>query len=163
MSIGFAAALTQQQLAQLNWSQLPNDQSIILRSGYYYAVLVSVSTSYSDDTIKQQASNRGLQIIDWKEQGDGSFQPVDPNTSHRYVHLIVLATRDAGSIPWSSPWPTTIYNVVKAWYVAPGGSTSAPPTAAPPTNWLGWAIAAGAAAAAYGGWRFFRRRARVRR
>lgn len=145
--------LTLAELAPL-WQALPAGNDVVVKEGYYYAALVSVSTSVSDDTIRQEAIKRNLKILDWKEQGDGSFQPVDPNTSHRYVHLIAFATADGGAIPWKSPWPTTLFNVVKGWYVTPAGAANAPaPTQAPGTNWLGWGIALGATAiVATGGW-----------
>jgi hypothetical protein len=153
--------MTPQELAAIVWTPLPNGQDLLIKKNYHYAALVSVSKSYTSKSIQDAAKSKGFVIEQWDEQGVGGSPLKDPNTAHRYIHVIVTSPIDAGTLPWKSPWPTTIYNIEKAWYSAPGGGGGGgAPSVAPPTNWLGVGIVAGAVAAAYGGWLLYRKKKR---
>jgi hypothetical protein len=152
--------MTPAELAAIKWTRLPQGQDVIIKKGFLYAALASVSKSYSSKQIQDAARSKGLVVEEWSEQGVGGSQLHDPNPDHRFIHVIALAANDAGTLPWKSPWPTTIFNLEKAWYSPPSGGGGGTPSAAPPTNWLGWGIAAGLAAAAYGGYRLYKRKKR---
>lgn len=147
--------MTPAELAALVWIALPVDQDIVVKAGYHYAVLASISKSwYSDSLLQSEADKRGLILEQVFKQGDPGVALQDPDTSHIYVHAIATGTKDGATVPHKSPWPTTIAELVKAWYAPPKGQeTAPPPVTAPPTNWLGWGIGlAGAGAVGGVGW-----------
>lgn len=127
-------------------SALPVGEPVPLVAGTSYDVLASVSKSYSLADILKRVP-QGVIVEDVREQGDGKQPPLgpDPNTSHRYVQAHVRVDRDAGELPWKTPWPLTVYHLVSA------SSSKALPNRPRPPNvwpWIGL-VAAGAAALAW--------------
>jgi hypothetical protein len=122
------------------WQSLPAGQDIAIRKGYTYAVVASVSRSYSKATILSHVP-AGIELIDYTEQGERSDVPIDPDPDHRTVAAKLFATADAGTLPWKSPWPTTIYSLTQAWWATGPGEPTAPPVGTPnplsgPLPWL---------------------------
>jgi hypothetical protein len=152
--------MTPAELAAIKWTPLPTGQDVVIKKNYHYAALVSVSKGYASKQIQDAAKSKGMIIEEWDEQGVNGSPLQDPNSAHRFIHVIVTATTDAGTLPWKSPWPTTIFNLEKAWYSAPGGGGGSAPSVASSTNWLGVGVVAGALAAAYGGYWLYKRRRR---
>ena len=146
------------EIAALSWTPLPTGNDIVLKQGFRYAALASVSKSYTTAQIQGAARSKGLRIEQWSEQGVGGSTLSDPNTDHRYIHTIVTATKDAGLLPWKSPWPTTIFSLVKAWYSAPNGALVGPPSAAPAANMLAVGLVATGASVVAGAWYYLYRR-----
>jgi hypothetical protein len=152
--------LSDAQIAAIKWVPLPSGQDILIKAGYRYSVIASISKSwYSDARVASEAKKHAVIVERLWKQGDPGVSLQDPDTDHLYVHAIVTATQDGGSVAWSSPWPFTVANVVKGWYAPPAGKeTAPPPSTAPATNWLGWGIAAaGVGTAGLGGWYLWHR------
>src|SRR4029077_10587399 len=95
------------------------------RAGITYAIIASVSRNYSEADIKSHVP-AGVRVLDYDE--DPGKVGVDPNSAHRLVAVMFYAERDVGTLPWKSPWPTTIYKLTRAWWGS--GSPEAPPTGA---------------------------------
>lgn len=104
----------------MGWTELPAGHDIVLKAGYSYSAIARVKKSHTRETVLGLLASRGLKILTFDDPLTG---PQCPNTSDNYrcVGATVMATRDAGSIPWSSPVP--IFDetgLVKAWYAGPG-------------------------------------------
>jgi hypothetical protein len=108
------------------WFALPSGQDIGVKAGYFYSGIASVSKSYSQQDIVS-AMGSGFVLLDYGEQGQVPSIPVDPDTNHRMISLTARALVDGNDIPWSSPWPTTIFSISQAWYSPSTESCSAPP------------------------------------
>jgi hypothetical protein len=121
-------------------SALPVGEDIPLVAGTSYDLLASVSKNFSAAEIHQRVPS-GVVVEDFREQGDGKHPPLgpDPNPHHRFVQARIRVDRDAGTLPWKSPWPTTIFTLVSASSSNTLQSRSKPPNVWP---WVGVVTAA---------------------
>lgn len=139
------------------WTELPIGQDIAVRAGVTYAVIASISESYSRADLEKQVP-LGVDLVDYNEN-PAELGP-DPADHHRLVALKFFAHRDVGTLPWKSPWPTTIYHLVRAW-AATGSANEPVPTAGVSSGSpVGWWLAGAAALGvlSWAGWRLLRAR-----
>jgi hypothetical protein len=114
-----------------DWHELPAGADIAIRGGITYAIIASVSRNYPEADIKAHVPT-GIEVTDYDE--DPARVGVDPNSSHRLVAVRFTAHQDVGTLPSRSPWPTTIYHLVRAWWSS-GSPTSAPVVASSDSVW----------------------------
>jgi len=144
------------------WQQLPANQDVGVKKGYFYAIVASVSKNYSKQTIQAKAGS-AVKWIDYVEQGQRSGIPVDPDTDHRTIAAVIQALTDASNIPWHSPSvlgiPTTVYWVDSAWAAPPTGAVCKPAPKPVSSTSLTPVLVIGALGAAAGlGWYLYKKK-----
>lgn len=141
--------------------ELPQGQDIELLAGFTYSVTASVSKDFSKADILAKAPE-GVEVLEFREQGPG-LGP-DPNPDHRYVFGKFVVHQNAGTLPWKSPWPTTIFSLVKASSMRGSEQISPTTPGGPSRRWIVGGLV-GAAALGCFVWFFWRwkRRARAAR
>lgn len=80
----------------LVWTALPAGTDVTLKKNYYYDALASVKTSHDLPAIRAMLVSKGMKILTLDEQ--------PPQAGYRIVHVVALATADAGTVPWKVPW-----------------------------------------------------------
>jgi hypothetical protein len=146
------------------WKQLPDGQDVGIKAGYTYSAIASVSKNYSKQDIVS-AMGETFTLLDYAEQGQRQGIPVDSDTDHRTVVATVRALKNSDDLPWSSPWPTTIFNLVHIWVSAPASACNATPPSPLGTEnnpFVPIFVLMGLGAAAAGGWWYWRRERRKR-
>jgi hypothetical protein len=144
------------------WKRLPDGQDVGIKVGFTYSAIASISKNYSKQDIVD-AMGSTFTLLDYAEQGQRQGIPVDSNTDHRTVVATVRALKDSDDLPWSSPWPTTIFNLVHAWVSAPASACNVkPPTPLGTTSnpFVPILVLLGLGGAAAGGWWYWRRKRR---
>jgi hypothetical protein len=144
------------------WKQLPDGEDVGIKAGFTYSGIASVSKNYSKQDIVD-AMGSDYKLLDYSEQGQRSGIPVDSNSDHRTVVATVLAIKDSSDLPWSSPWPTTIFNLVHIWVSAPASVCNAKPPSPLGTTgnpFVPFFVLLGLGTAAAGGWWWWRRERR---
>lgn len=136
------------------WAALPEGEAIDLPVGQYLAIVASVKASHTEADLRAFASKRGLQVIDYAEQGQRAGLGPDPRSpGYRYVAATVATTAPV-SLPWEVPWPLSMVDdsqLVTVWTAPAGAVPSAPPAPVPtaprgpvgPSLWPLAAIGAG--------------------
>jgi hypothetical protein len=116
----------------MTWTELPAGDDVAMVPGQFYAAISSVSKDYDDARVRKEATDRGLLILDWGEQGERAALGTDPDSSHRLIACIVKASKEV-SIPWA---PSFLwihpFHLVRAWEAPPApAGTPAPPGPTP--------------------------------
>jgi hypothetical protein len=133
------------------WQPLADGRDIAIAPGYAYALIASVSKSYAKADILAKVP-AGVLLIDYAEQGERAGLGPDPNTDHRYIAVQFASQSYTGTLPWKSPWPTTIFSLVQAWVAPLSGQNIAPTssTASSPWPWVVGVLSL--AGATFGAW-----------
>jgi hypothetical protein len=146
------------------WSRIqPADGSYTFQPGQRYAVLASVSSDYSLDSIKEKATAQGFSITYAWEQGQPATDPFvqnlapDPIPNHRWIFA-------EGDFVAAGPWAlgvdsptilfvhTTIWHIDSVFQATEGAAPEPTPTTAG-LPWWGWGLAlVGVGAVAWGAW-----------
>lgn len=117
------------------WSPLPDGQSIEFAPGAFYAVVASVKATHSKADILSLASDRGLSVFDIAEEGERAGLGPDPHSpDYRFVALQAQA-QHTGSVPWSVPFPASMWDssrIVEAWVSPSSSLPPSPPSPSPP-------------------------------
>jgi hypothetical protein len=145
-----------------SWKQLPDGQDVGVKQGFTYSAIASVSKNYSKQDIID-AIGSTFALLDYAEQGQRPGIPVDSNTDHRTVVATVSALKDSNDLPWSSLWPTTVFNFVHVWVSAPASvcnKTPPKPLGTSSNPFVPLITVLGLSAAAIGGWWYWLRERR---
>lgn len=118
------------------WTALPSGEAIELLAGSYLAIVASVKATHTQSDLQAFAAKRGLQVVDYAEQGQRAGVGPDPRSpAYRYVAATV-ASSQAISLPWDVPWPLSMVDdsqIVSAWSAPAGPLPSGAPTPPAPT------------------------------
>lgn len=79
----------------LKWTSLAQGD-VPIKKAYYYDATASVKISHDRASIENMLRAKGMKLIDYSEK--------PASGGYREVHLIALATIDAGTVPWKVPW-----------------------------------------------------------
>jgi hypothetical protein len=139
------------------WTALAEGDDLSLPPGALVAVIASVKASHSAADLQAFASQHGITLTDYAEEGQRPGLGPDPR-GPGYRYIAAAGTVGAGglSLPWSVPFPLSIVDgsgLVEAWQgdassgtaPAPSGPV-APPRVVPPPG-AGLALAGFVAAA----------------
>jgi hypothetical protein len=118
----------------MNWTPLPDGESLALAPGQLYAVVASVKANHSAADVQAIANKKGLTLTDYAEQGQRAGLGPDPRSpDYRYVAAIAVAST-AATLPWGVPWPLSMADdshLVQAWTSPPAAAPALPTPAAP--------------------------------
>ena len=132
MAVGLACG-KESTVAVADWVSLPSGHDITLKANVFYAAIASVRNNHTQADILQKLQSLGLRVLDYGEYPARQYLGAEDNSNYRRIETIVLSTRDAGIIPWSSPVSfLDETHLIKAWWkpyvpgtVVPPGSYSA--------------------------------------
>lgn len=130
------------------WTELPQGKDVPVNAGYFYAAVAMVKSDHAPTTITEFVAKKGLQIIDYQDPVQDDRYPAD--SGYRVVAIQAVATKDVGTLPWSLPFPLSMFDssrLLHVWVSPKEASESPTPAAVSPHSRAGWWLLGSAAAA----------------